>query len=318
MLRVPIYPIKNLKCNNRNLHEYSPYVINENNENIIDETWWCSLTNYCKNKICQLTKFKLGKVAIPHEFQFDNGSKFLTIMYKCYIDSFDYNIWYDYIKNNDNMPQNVVLIPIDQNFKDTFVELYNSNEKYSNQLENFKNDIEVKMKHEQYFIRLSSTSGKNEKSVESFKSVDDIISHISSVKLFIDQEYIQKKESYLIMMPWNDYIDDRYEFRIFVVNYKLTAVSQQNFKKLYNYSCEELEIFEHALNNISFIKLTPYKTYVCDVYVNMETQTCHLIELNPFGAHSGAGSALFNWIDDYDILHGLRDTEFRYLSIINI
>lgn len=314
MLRVPIYPIQNFNCNNRNLHEYSPYIIN--NENIIDETWWNELTDYCKNIINQQIKFRLDIVVIPHEFQFDNESKFLTTMYKCYIDSFDYNIWYD--KNNENMPRDVVLIPISTDVKKTFVELYNSNGKYSNQLENFKNNIESNMKHKKYFIRLSSTSGKNEKSVKPFKTPNDIISHISSVKLFIDQEYKREKESYLIMIPWNEHINDRYEFRIFVVNHQLTAVSQQNAKKLHNYSCEELEIFEHALNNISFIKSMPYKTYVGDVYVNMETHTCHLIELNPFGAHSGAGSALFNWINDYDILHGLAQKEFRYLSIINI
>tara|TARA_R110001599_G_scaffold91574_1_gene240561 strand:+ start:2005 stop:2157 length:153 start_codon:yes stop_codon:yes gene_type:complete len=47
------------------------------------------------------------------------------------------------------------------------------------------------------------------------------------------------------------------------------------------------------------------------------TQTCHLIELNPFGAHSPAGSSMFNWIQDRDILYGNVPAELRYLSAIN-
>lgn len=27
LIRTPIYPIKNSMCNNRNVHEYAPYVI---------------------------------------------------------------------------------------------------------------------------------------------------------------------------------------------------------------------------------------------------------------------------------------------------
>jgi D123 len=120
-------------------------------------------------------------------------------------------------------------------------------------------------------------------------------------------------------MPFNNDIEARYEFRIFVVNNKLTAISQQNRYDLHQFSTKELKVIEYSLNNISFLDKCPYKTYVGDVYVNIATKTCHLIELNPFGAHSGAGAALFNWIDYFEILHGLNNSEpeFRYLSIIN-
>lgn len=61
--------------------------------------------------------------------------------------------------------------------------------------------------------------------------------------------------------------------------------------------------------------------FVADVYVNVNTKICHLIELNPFGAASGAGSSLFNWYKDYDLLYGInhdknKEIELRYLSII--
>ena len=171
----------------------------------------------------------------------------------------------------------------------------------------------------EYFIRLSGTSGKNEKPVRPFKNADDIIKHLATVELFKVREYNRDKETVLVMIPWNDSIDPRCEFRIFVVNGKLTAASPQRFWELHQHSSEELEAFEKALNNITFIGKVPYDTFVADVYINVETSTCHLIELNPFGAHSGAGASFFNWIDDFEVLYG-RNTaqaELRYLSAIN-
>ncbi len=112
-------------------------------------------------------------------------------------------------------------------------------------LMNFKTEISNKMiPNMKYFVRLSSTSGKNVKSVRPFSNVNDIISHITSNKLFVEQEYKRDKDSYLVLVPWNDNIDDRYEYRIFVVDGKLTAASQQNCRELYNYTSDELEMIE--------------------------------------------------------------------------
>ena len=71
---------------------------------------------------------------------------------------------------------------------------------------------------------------------------------------------------------------------------------------------------QYSLNNITFLDKVCYDTYVGEVYVDLENGICHLIELNPFGC---LDAALFNWIDDYDLLHGLSQPEFRYLSVIN-
>ena len=326
LIRKPIYPDKDaLVCNNRNIHEYCPYVIKDNT-NVIDKRWWDTLTPYCQNLIrTRIANFVLDDVSIPHEFQFDNNEKFLTNMYKSYIDSFDYHVWYPLIEQLNDTPKNITMIFIPVELKVIFVELYEQQKSWKSYVDNqvvkkFHDELSSCMKEIEYFVRMSSTSGKNEESVNIFASADDIIQHISSVKLFVDQEYRRlNKDSYLILMPWNYAIEAKYEFRIFVVDGILTSVSQQNRYDLYNYTAEELEIIVNALNNISFLKSCGYATYVGDVYIDMETEVCKLIELNPFGAHSGAGAALFNWKTDYDILHGKNDSqpEFRYLSVIN-
>jgi hypothetical protein len=330
LLRNPSYPDHNRICNNRNLHEYAPYIITDNG-NVIDTEWWKSLSGYCQELIIERTNnnFSIKKISMPHNFQFDNKEKFLSTVYRCYLDSFDYHRWHN--PNLINGPKNVSLVPITTQLKEIMLDIYASQKSYCDYIKDIKvENIEILKSFEkeinkvleanpntEYFIRLSSTSGKNEKSVEPFSTSLDIISHISSVKLFVDQEFKRfEKDTYLIIMPWNNNIEPRSEFRIFVVNDKLTAVSQQNRHDLYQYSKKELKIIEHALNDITFLTNTPYGTFVGDVYIDLESKTCKLIELNPFGAHSGAGASLFNWIDDYDILHGNSQPEFRYLSII--
>ena len=39
LIRKPIYPDPNSTCNNRNIHEYTPYIIKDG-QNIVDRTWF--------------------------------------------------------------------------------------------------------------------------------------------------------------------------------------------------------------------------------------------------------------------------------------
>ncbi len=332
--RVPMpLNIRLTDYNNNNEHDYTPYIIRDD-KLVIDSDWWNSLTLFAQKLIIKsLNEIPIfDKINVPHEYQNDDR---LILVYRSYIESFDYHIWYsDTIPNG---PKDVTICQITDEMKDILCpgrdrlghidnnniecEHYklSDNQKFS--LINLKNSIQKVLDKnigQKYFIRLSATSGKNEKPVRPFSDADDIIEHIISVKLFHEQEYARNKDTYLIMIPWNDVIDPRCEFRIFVVNRKLTAASPQKWFELNQYSIEELEAFENALSNIKFIDTCPYETFVADVYIDVNTEICHLIELNPFGAHSGAGASFFNWIDDFDQLHGLTNRiELRYLSIIN-
>lgn len=330
LTRTPIYPDKDFVCNNRNVHEYTPYIISDNN-NIIDITWWNSLTPYCQEliKIRTDNNFVMEDVKIPHVFQFDNKEKFLGNVYRSYIESFDFHIWYPQIKSSEKkfLPKDVHMIYISNELKKLFVKIYEIQDSWYNYVDNlslkqFYDELKLVMiSGNEYFVRMSSTSGKNEESIKIFTDINDILDHITGMKLFVDQEYkYQDKDSYMILMPFNHKIQAKYEFRIFVVNNKLTGISQQNSYELHNYSKDELDDIERVLNNISFLESCPYRTYVADVYIDMEANQCNLIECNPFGAHCGAGSALFNWITDYDMLYNLTSDlpELRYLSVIKI
>ena len=349
MKRNPIYPdIDKTKHNNGNLHEYDPYMITPNG-NIIDTKWFESLTRSNKSIITIKNTFQLGNVAVPHEYQTDGPDNFLKNVHLSYLDSFDYHVWFKFEKQQiKNGPTNVKMLPINDKLKSILLSMYHNqplNDSSDNLfLDKFKSDIDNIIKNNSgYFVRLSSTSGKNEKSLNPLFTVNDIIKRLTSIKLFVEKEYLRNKDTFLIIMPWNYKIDLRYEFRIFVieptnllsqifdppchklvasskVEGKISAACPQLWYECFQYSELELEIIEHALSNIDFIDNFEHKTFIADVYIDIDEKMCHLIELNPFGAHCGAGSELFNWITDYNVLHGIGDTnkpELRYLSIIN-
>ena len=139
------------------------------------------------------------------------------------------------------------------------------------------------------------------------------------VKEFQHRDFaIQGKDTYIIIRPWNDKINARNEFRLFVVNRKITGASPQKWAQCHNYTEDELDIVEECILNADLLRFSPYDTFVADVYIDFETKKCHLIEFNCFGDHSGAGSSLFNWHTDRNILYGLSQPEIRFLSPINL
>lgn len=314
--RVPICPpITKSNFNNNNLHEYDPYILKDDTI-IIDSDWFNSLTTYIQNLIKTRLNdnYVLDKVIVPHDIQKDNPQKMLNIVYDSYIDGFDYNIWH-----NSNLNPDVKMIKIKPEIKQILSDMYKN--KTHHDLTDFKNEIcKHIISNQPYFIKLSSTSGKNERALTKLYDVDQIIKHLTSNKLFVFQEYDREKDTYLIIIPWNKNIKHKNEFRLFVVNNKLTGASIQRWYDEYiQHTSEELEAFEEALLNIDFLNVFEYKDFILDVYIDIKTKKCHLIEVNPFGSHCGAGSSLFNWITDYDILHGQcgNEIEFRYLSSIN-
>lgn len=333
--RVPIAPnIDRNNYNNHNLHEYDPYILDSSGDNsdkqkvIIDQVWFDSLTGYVKSLIEErLTgQYILGEVKVPHAIHKDIPDKLLVAVYQSYIDGFDYNIWY-----HPDLPcgpsRKAMIIPISNEVKKCLMYDVNLDE----ELSDFETEIQHKfesdavldgIEHQSYFVRLSSTSGKNERSVPPLTCGKDVVRHLIGNRLFVDQEYNRlNKPSSLIMIPWNNKINPRFEFRIFVVNNRLVAASPQKWWELIQHTGEELELFEEAFSRVEFIghELNPYHTFVADVYVDPESRSVKLIEFNPFGAHCGAGSSLFNWITDYDLLHGkvTEYAELRYLSAIN-
>jgi len=306
---LPPICIRQNEYNTGDHHEYAPYLL-EDDVVIIDPTWFSSLTKLTQELLRQRLQFILEQVDVPHVSQRDDP--LLRVIYQTYWDEFDYNVWYS--ESIPGAPRGVKMLPIDQTIKQLLLDHNPLPDTFVTQIDNL-----LEGKQQRYFARLSSTSGKAYCPIKPYTSSKQIVSLLQSCKLYADKEYKRKdKPTYLILMPWNDVIDARNEFRLFVVNRRVTAASPQRWGEVHNYSEEELDSFQEILSNPEFVQHVPYATFIADVYISSHQQ-CHLIELNAFGPHSGVSSSLFHWIEDYDLLHGnTQHGEFRYLSIIKI
>lgn len=101
-------------------------------------------------------------------------------------------------------------------------------------------------------------------------------------------------------------IDLENEFRLFVYDGKLRAISQyQCYQKITKYSdpLVQKKIYDMICNwwNKDAVALIPYVDCVIDVVI-IDNEV-KIIEINSFGPGLIAGSGLFNWDKDYDIMH---------------
>lgn len=297
--------------NTANHHDTDPYWI-VNGGMIIDVDWYASLTDQTRQSLCNRLEFDIGHVPLKH---CDQDSKEHMLIYRTYIEGFDLQHWSESSK---------VLIPSDVKKALAFMVLNGRKPSiYDEELSEFESKVQSMMEmNQQYFVKLSGTSGKQQTPIRPFSSAADIMTHLGSVRQFYDREYrYMDKETFLSLTPWTE-MDSRMEFRLFVCNEKLTAFSPQVWFKCHNYSDDELNTIECAILQWFSSTSHPYTSFVADVWVDVRVDSqCKLIEYNPFGAHSGAGSSLYNWITDWNTLHcedSSRPTEFRFISVVDL
>lgn len=141
-----------------------------------------------------------------------------------------------------------------------------------------------------------------------------------------------------VLNPWNANMDPAFEFRVFVpppaarqvedptlTELEISAISQyrwhspftgvvgatiaQTADKVYDGALTILrEIIEYANRSLSqdIRALLIKHGFSFDVTLQKGNEV-QLVELNPFGALSGCGACLFNWIIDSKALYGLED-----------
>lgn len=335
MQRTPIsfYAVQERRFdyNSKNLHCYDPYWV-ENECLVVDKEWW----NDCSPKTRSLIEQRLqgeqeitlvvGSVYIPHPEQFHPA---LITVYHAYLDAYDYHEWFN--ESIPNGPRDVQLVELFPEDKEALACLTRYNllhkdapdEQHKTQLTDLCTRLTPLLDaQKRYFVRLSSTSGKNARELEPLEGsggADALISWLSNNRLFLSREYERaNKRSFVVLMPWLEEFEERYEFRIFIHKRQLTGASQQKWFFLFEYSDEELDTIESALTTSlpSIIDDVLYDEWVGDVYIDMESGECRLIECNPFGAHCGAGSALFEWHRDRSVLRGESQAQLRYQSIV--
>jgi len=177
-----------------------------------------------------------------------------------------------------------------------------------------------------YFVRVNNVSLKYGEHKEgpyySFKQIlESIVSCIRGHTPIKEDT----KELIIYFLDWV-YIIPCYEFRVFVFENKITAISQQNIystlfeeynKCPYKFEQEikfKLDIVVNYFYSVMINKINWINCYTFDFAI--VNSNPYFIELNSFGKEYAAGSALFHWLLDERILCNRFETnniiEFRY------
>lgn len=118
----------------------------------------------------------------------------------------------------------------------------------------------------------------------------------------------------LVFREWDDRIpsNQAYEFRGFVNNNTLNAVTQYNSDTFFPEVVETKDILSNRIQTYfsEISSLIPHHNYVIDfiLFPNGENK---IIEINPFATNAGTG--LFSWENDKDLIMN-GPFEFRVLD----
>ena len=111
-----------------------------------------------------------------------------------------------------------------------------------------------------------------------------------------------ESSKFLAFRKWiNYYVEE--EFRCFIYNKKLVAISQYEYgnKLPHQMQCSDLII--KAIKNFVDQVNIPYINVVMDVAFHISNFDVYFIEFNAFGLYSDTDAGLYDWCHDSDILH---------------
>lgn len=172
-----------------------------------------------------------------------------------------------------------------------------------------------------YFIRTEHTSLKD--GIHGVGSYTSLKTIIESICTCTPTHYpIHKDDTVLniYLMEWKDFDKDN-EFRVFVFDNHITAISSQFVYRKNNSFSNKTDndstkfvvgINKFFKENIKE-KLVNKGNYTFDLCITNDDRF-YFIEPNPFGKDYAAGSSLFHWIHDSNVLlnKNKNEIEFRY------
>ena len=192
-------------------------------------------------------------------------------------------------------------------------------------LENLEKRLNEQMESKSWFLRLNTVSPKDVKRDQLPKEYQYLINNkikdgkeILMLLTLSGRCFVTLKEDcdhYLILREWKE-IPNSAEFRCFVSERKLRAISQYYWYDKFEYY-QDPQVQKQLLDRITYFfnviaDFIPYSDAIVDIAIYFDDESknnsyqklgIYIIEFNPFGGDLIGGSALFNWIKDYDILY---------------
>lgn len=114
---------------------------------------------------------------------------------------------------------------------------------------------------------------------------------------------------YIVLREWVD-ADPELEFRCFIYDGQLTAISQYHSLTDFRFTSEQAIDYGNMIRDFwnnsgihdKLLTGTGVNEWVMDVVIS-NNSTIKVVELNGFGAHMITGSAQYCWKLDYDLIH---------------
>lgn len=305
--------------NVNNLHRYDPYYwISEKKTLVVDPIWFQTLLPEFQEKITtHFEKISFEHIDVPHNHPQTEEADWVYVTVN---DMYDYHVWFK--RTIPNAPSNVRMMRIDDSMKRVLEPIcrrrsitgskLNASDKED--LETIRDAIRLIMDTDvTYFVRLSCSSPKHNIPIRPINTADQVLDYITESPKYLQFEYTRTKPTFLVLIPWNNKLNKKFEFRLFIKDRKITCASQQEWYTSYGYTEQELVMIREALMNVPFLEELPYSDVVVDAWIDPETKSCNLIECNPWGTHCASGSALFHWEQDRDLIYGKASGELRIL-----
>ncbi len=320
-----------------NFREYSPYYYQpfpptEKNPTgsgkyYVDYVWFSRLPKFAQEMIENALPAKSESISLQllgyseADLKLRTKTKFKCVpIYTQFTYSYDYDYWHK------DMPFGVILVTLSNEEKSILNDVTTDRisvtppKPYVENLElkQLRKRIEsIIDKKQSYFIKLSGTSSKKDEPPVSLVKSRSMMDYLTRSFCFLSQEYCQmNKKTSIVFVPWNDAITPKSEFRVFVCNRHVTAVTQQRWSRDFAYTDQEVQVIETSIMNSKFWINLPYEDVVADVYVDFNTQTAHLIECNPFGIFGPSASGLFSWKFDDHILYFTKPSQVPELRLV--
>lgn len=176
--------------------------------------------------------------------------------------------------------------------------------------------------HGHWFVRTDRTSLKD--GVHGIGPYSDLRSIIESLVSSRKTHLCFHKEDHscpIYLIPWKSIEDDK-EFRLFVCNNRITAISTQHYsianKWLSDMSDSQISQLVQKINMYFENHIKHHLEYIGGQYtidIANILDTFYFIEPNGFGAEYSAGSALFHWIHDSVLYNTNNMIEIRFCQI---
>lgn len=173
-----------------------------------------------------------------------------------------------------------------------------------------------------WFVRTENVSLKcGQHGIGPYTNMNQVIESLVTCIASHTPKFFEEEKITLYFIPWVE-LNPSSEYRVFIHEGMMTSISQQHLYHVYpeyDRTNDVQLIYNYFHNHIR--PIIPQSSYSIDIDIDIaildptvtnnniiesNDSRVYFIEINGFGKEYAAGSSLFGWIQDEDILYGRK------------